>query len=269
MTSIAEHLVVTCPWARVTAYWVAAYRRVWVGSAFADFLAPVLFLAGIGFGLGSLVESGAGSPVIGASYAAYVAPGVLAAQAMQTAVSEATYPVLGSVIWNRAYHAMLATPVTTADVVTGHLAYVALRVTAAASVFLAVAAALGAVPLPRLATALLAVPVAVLVGMAFAAPAFALAARARGDQALALVLRFGVLPLFLFSGTFFPLASLPAPLQWLGWATPLWHGVEACRALALGTAEAGGVLAHLVVPAVWLVVGVVLARRALRTRMVS
>ena len=265
-------MLLSRPWVRVTAYWLQAYRRVWVGSVFSDFLVPVVFLAGLGLGLGALVDGGAGggsgSPVAGVGYAAFVAPGILAAQAMQTGVAEATYPVMGAIKWNRAYHAMLATPVSSADVVTGHLAFVALRLVATSSVFFAVAALLGAVPVGALPTALLAVPVAVLVGMAFAAPAYAFATRAELADSFALLLRFVVLPLFLFSGVFFPLDALPLPLQWVGWATPLWHGVQVCRALVLGTAELGPVLAHLAVPAVFCVAGAVLARAGLRARMV-
>lgn len=257
------------PWTRVTAYWWATYRRTWRGSVFSDFLAPVLFLAGLGFGLGSLVDSSSGSAdggaLGGAPYAVFVAPGVLAAQAMQAAVAETTFPVMGALKWNRTYHAMLDTPVTTADVVTGHLAWVALRLVVTTSIFLGVAAALGAVRHPG---ALAAVPVAVLTGMAFAALTYAMAARTESDQAFNLLLRFVVLPLFLFSGVFFPLDQLPGPLRAVAWATPLWHGVDACRALALGTATAPRVLGHVAVLVAYLVLGVVLARRGLRARMV-
>lgn len=255
------------PWTRVTAYWWATYRRTWRGSVFSDFLAPVLFLAGLGFGLGSLVDSssGAGGTLGGVPYAVFVAPGVLAAQAMQAAVAETTFPVMGALKWNRAYHAMLDTPVGTADVVTGHLAWVALRLVVTTSIFLAVAVALGAVRHPG---ALAAVPVAVLTGMAFAALTYAMAARTESDQAFNLLLRFVVLPLFLFSGVFFPLDQLPAPLRAVAWVTPLWHGVDACRSLALGTAGAGGVLGHVAVLAAYLLAGVVAARRELHARMV-
>ena len=254
------------PWTRVTAYWAAAYRRTWRASVFSDFAAPVLFLAGLGFGLGSLVDSAPGRGAsLGVPYAVFVAPGVLAAQAMQAAVAETTFPVMAALRWNRAYHAMLDTPVSTSDVVTGHLAWVALRLVVTTSIFLGTAAALGAVRHPG---ALAAVPVAVLTGMAFAALTYAVATRSETDQAFNLLLRFVVLPLFLFSGVFFPLDQLPPPLRWVGWATPLWHGVDACRALALGTATAGRELGHVAVLAFYLVLGVAASRRGLRARMV-
>ena len=111
-------------------------------------------------------------------------------------------------------------------------------------------------------------PVAVLTGMAFAALTYAMATRSESDQSFNLLLRFVVLPLFLFSGVFFPLDQLPLPLRAVAWATPLWHGVEACRALALGTATAGRELGHAGVLAAWLVLGVAASRRGLRARMV-
>jgi lipooligosaccharide transport system permease protein len=253
------------PWARVTAYWLTAYRRTWRGSVFSDFLSPLLFLAGMGFGLGRLVDDGSAGGVGGVPYAVFVAPGVLAAQAMQTAVGESTFSVMGAIKWNRQYHAMVAAPLRVGDVVTGHLAFVLLRVVTTSVIFLGVAAALGALRSPE---ALLAVPVAVLLGMAFAAPVYAVAARSETDQPFNLLFRFVVTPLFLFSGTFFPVTQLPHVLQWVAWATPLWHAVQACRALALGTAQLLPVLGHVAYLLLFVAVGLVLAHRALRSRMV-
>jgi lipooligosaccharide transport system permease protein len=249
------------PWARVTAYWLAAYRRTWRGSVFSDFLAPLLFLAGMGYGLGSLVPAGVG----GVPYAVFVAPGVLVAQAMQTAVGESTFSVMGAIKWNRQYHAMLAAPLRVGDVVAGHLAFVLLRVATTSVIFLVVAAALGALRSPA---AVLAVGVAVLTGMAFAAPVYALAARSETDQPFNIVFRFVVTPLFLFSGTFFPVSQLPQVLQWVAYATPLWHAVDAARSLALGTATAAGVLGHAAYLLALVAVGTWLALRSLRARMV-
>ena len=250
------------PWTRVLGYWLATYRRTWVASAFTDFLAPVLFLAGLGLGLGRAVGGGAG--VDGVPYAAFLAPGLLAGQAMQAAIFAATFPVFGAIKWNKAYHAMLATPLTPGDVVAGHLAFVVARLVTTSAAFALVASALGALTGVG---AVLAAGVAVATGVPFAAFAFALSARVESDQAFPLVFRFVMLPLFLFSGTFFPLEQLPAPLVLVAWATPLAHGVAVCRDLALGTA--GPVdLVHLAVVAGFAVAGVALALRQLRTRMV-
>ena len=110
-------------WARAFAFWLASYRRVWRGSVFESFVSPLFFLAAMGFGLGLLVDAGPDGGMGGVSYVQFIAPGILAAQAMNTAVGESTYPVLGGVKWFRQYHAMLATPLRIPDVVLGHLAF--------------------------------------------------------------------------------------------------------------------------------------------------
>ena len=251
-------------WDRALSYWLLSYRRTWRGSLFSGFLSPLLFLAAMGFGLGALVDDG-GQRALGVSYLAFIAPGVLAAQAMQTAVGESTFPVMGAMKWQRQYHAMLATPLRVGDVVAGHLVFVALRVAIASAVFLAVAGVLGAL---LSWWAVLALPVAVLCGMAFAAPTFAFAARTESDAGFNVLFRFVVMPLFLFSGTFFPVSQLPGFLQPIAWATPLWHAVEVCRALSLGTASAPSVLAHCGYLLLWVAAGTVLARWSFRSRLV-
>jgi lipooligosaccharide transport system permease protein len=248
--------------ARAFGYWLMAYRRTWRGSVFSDLLSPVLFLAAMGFGLGTLVDGG----IDGVPYVEFIAPGVLAASAMQCAVGESTYTVMGAIKWQRQYHAMLAAPLRVTDLLTGHLAYVAMRVTIAASVFLAVATALGAI---RSWWALLALPVAVLCGLAFATPVFAFSALQENDLGFAVLFRFVVMPMFLFSGTFFPVSQLPSVIQPVAYATPLWHAVDLCRDLALGTASALPAVGHIAYLALWVVAGVLVARRTFTRRLVD
>lgn len=251
-------------WAAVTEHWFVRYRRMWFGSAISSFLAPLLYLLGMGWGLGRLVDDGAGGAG-GVPYLLFVAPGVLAATALQVAAGETTFSVIGSIKWDRTYHGMLATQLAPADVVVGHLVFVLARITLASVVFLGVAAALGTV---RSWWGVLAAPVAVLGGMAFAAWFYAYSARLDNDRGITVLLRFVVMPLSLFSGTFFPVEQLPAWMQPIAWVTPLWHTVEACRALTLGVVEAGPLLGHLAYVALWLVAGVVVAVRVLTRRMV-
>jgi len=227
-------------WRAVLAYWLMAYKRTWRGSVFGRFLSPVLFLLSMGLGLGSLVNSRAGG-VGGVPYLQFVVPGILAAQAMWVAVGESTYQVLGAIRWQMTYHAMLATPIAVWQVLLGHLAYVVLQLTGATVVFVGVGAAFGAWESWWV---LLAVPVTVLTGLAFAAPIFAFSARQDGDDGFNILFRFIVTPLFLFSGTFFPVDSLPVWLRPVAWLTPLWHGVDADRQLALGTPKALLVAGH-------------------------
>jgi lipooligosaccharide transport system permease protein len=207
---------------------LATYRHTWRGTAVGSFLAPFLFLLSLGVGLGSEVDD-AGR--LGTSYLDFVAPGILAATAMQIAAVECTWPVMAGMRWLRTFQATLATPVGVADLVAGRMGWVALRVGASTGVFLAVVAAFGAVSSPL---AILAFPASVLTGLAIGAPIEAFAATRDRADSFAGIQRFIVLPTFLFAGTFFPVERLPDQLEPLVWLVPLWHGVELCRHLTFG-----------------------------------
>ncbi len=222
-------------------FWLTDYRRTWRGSVVSTVLNPLLYLGAMGLGLGSLVDKHGTAHLGGVSYLVFLAPGLLAASAMGTAVGESTYPVYGSVKWSKTYQAAVSSPLRPADLFHGHLLFVALKLTMTSSVFLAVAAAFGALTSPM---AIAALPVAVLTGLAFTAPIEAWTVTRSRDTSLAVVYRFGVIPLFLFSGTFFPVTQLPAWIRPVAYLTPLWHGVALCRALCLGTATLPGALLH-------------------------
>jgi len=228
------------------------------------FLSPVLFLLSMGLGLGSLVDKSAGG-VDGVPYLHFVVPGILAAQAMWVATSESTYQVLGAIRWDMKYHAMLATPIGVNDILIGHLTFVAMQVTGATAIFLGVAALFGSFGSWWV---LLALPVTVLTGMAFVVPIFAFSATQETPDGFSILYRFIVTPLFLFSGTFFPVDQLPAFLRPVAWATPLWHGVAANRSLALGSPDFAGVLGHTAYLLAVIAVGGWLARRAFTKRLV-
>jgi lipooligosaccharide transport system permease protein len=249
---------------RAFEYWVFQYRRTWRGSAVSTVLFPVLFLASMGLGLGTLVDSSASRGVEGHSYLVFLAPGLLAATAMQTGVGESTYPVMGAIKWIKTYHAMLATPLGVLDVMVGHLLYIAARVLFGSVVFLAVMTAFGAVDS---ALGLLALPAAVLTGMAFAAPVAAFSAVNDNDAGFAMLMRFVVTPLFLFGGVFYPVQQLPLVLEQLAYLTPLWHGVALSRGLALGTVSAGAALGHALYLSAWIAVGTWVAARNYRRRL--
>jgi lipooligosaccharide transport system permease protein len=222
-------------------YWLTNYRRTWRGSIYTSFLSPVLYLGAMGIGLGKLVDAHGTARLGGVSYLAFLAPGLLAATAMQSGIEESTYPVLGSVKWRRTYYAAAASPLRPADIFHGHLLFTVMRLAMNSAIFLAVMAAFGAITSPWV---LAAVPVAMLTGLAFAAPIEAWAITVSRDTSFALVFRFGMIPLFLFSGTFFPVTQLPVWIRPLAYVTPLWHGVALCRSLSLGSATPGGVLVH-------------------------
>lgn len=243
---------------------LAAWRHFWRSSLISTVLEPVLFLAAMGLTLGSLVDRGQGAPG-GVSYLAFLAPGLLAAAAMQNASFESTYPVLGAIKWDKTYEAVLATPAGIRDILIGHLLYIGLRATTSATLFLAVLVLFGAAASPL---AVLAVPAAVLTALAFAAPITAFAARLDNDTGFSVLQRFLILPMFLFSGTFFPVGQLPAFFEWVAYLTPLWHGVALSRGLALGTLDAGSALLHVGYLGLWLAAGGALALRSFRWRLV-
>ena len=217
--------------ARVFEYRLLDYRRTYRSSIFNSFVGPALFLAAMGVGLGTYVNDSAA--LGGVSYLAFLAPGLLAATAMQSAAFEATFPIMGGLVWNRAYHAMYATPIRPKDIALGNLVWIGFRVLLISCVFVLVTALFGAAASPLI---VLAIPAAVLTGIAFAGPIAAFSATQRTVEKFNAVFRFGITPLFLFSGTFFPVESLPTFLQVVAWFTPLYHGVALCRGLALGTA---------------------------------
>ena len=219
------------------------FRRVWRGSVIWNFITPVLFLGAMGLGLGGLVDAHQRT-VEGLSYIQFVAPGLLAATAMQAASGESLWPVMLGTKWQRTFHAVVSTPVRAADLCLGFLTWIAIRGLVSMSAFLIVAALLGAVPS---AWGVLAVPAAVLGAMAFSAPLAAFAATQDNDQPFPVIMRVGVVPLFLFSGAFFPISQLPGWAQSIAVLSPLYHAVELCRAATTGTAHWAVALGHLVV----------------------
>lgn len=247
------------------AYHHRVYLRTWRGTLIGRFASPLFFLAAMGLGLGGLVDDRVGG-IDGVPYLQYVAGGILCMQAMWLAFGESTYPVMTYIRWNQMYAGMLATPLSVVEVLLGHLAYVAAHLAMTTAIFLVVAGFFGAF------TSLwvvLAIPICVLVGLAFAVPMFAFSAHVDNDNAFALLFRFLVTPVMLFSGVFFPIDQLPGVLQPIAWALPLGHGVELVRAVSGGWALSAGDLWHVGVLVAYVGVGWVLARRSFTKRLAS
>lgn len=217
------------------------FRRTWRGTVIVTVLMPTLYLASMGFGVGALVDGGGSVLPGGVSYLVFLGPGLLAGTCMQVAASESSWPINGKMLWHRNYDAIAGTPMRIVDIVLGELSWIAVRLLMIASVYAAVLTMFGAVrPLATLA----AVPAAMLTGLAVSAPVLAYAATLKPGQNFNVLHRFIVMPLFLFSGTFFPITRLPAPLQYLAALTPLYHGVELTRGLALHTIGGLAALGH-------------------------
>lgn len=224
----------------VVGWHARSYRRLWFGTVTVSFLNPIFFLVSIGLLLGALVDRA--SPDLGGlSYLQFVAPALLATTAMQTASSVTTFPVIAGIKWVRTYHAVVATPVRVSELVGGILTWAGVRIAVAVSLFAVVAAVGGGFASPLAALAPLA---ALLCGLAFGALLAAITASVENAQWLPAIFRFGLVPLFLFSGTFFPVSQLPDWVEPLAWATPLWHGVELCRDLASGSTGASAAALH-------------------------
>lgn len=249
---------------RAYEYWVTSYRRVWRGSIVTSLVSPILYLSAMGIGLGRVVNHGAHP--LGLPYLDFVAPGLLAAVCMQVATFESAYPVMGAIRWTRQFHAMLSTPLRIRDVVLGHQLYVASRVAVVSGIYLVVITAFGAVHSPE---AIAAWPAAVLMGLAFSAPVCAFAGWLQRDEGFNALFRFGITPMFLFGGTFFPITRLPHGLREIAYATPLWHAVDLMRHLTLGTATLGFSLMHVAYLALWAAGGLLLAQRTFTQRLVT
>jgi len=238
------------------------YRRTWKGTIFVSFVAPLLFLAAMGLGLGSLISRGPVRTVDGVSYLAFLAPGLLAATTMQTAYVETTYPIIAKIQWLRTYDGMLATPLTIGNVVAGEISWLAFRLTMV-TIFFLVMILFGTI---HAALAPLAILVAILTGLAFGAPILAFTATQRTDNAFSVIGRFIITPLFLLGGAFFPIHQLPQLLQGIAWLTPLAHGVALARGLTTGRITSSAGVDALVLLA-YATLGIIAANITMRRRL--
>ena len=240
------------------------YRRLWHRSLAFGFLQPILFLTAMGLGLGSIMSPADQTAFGGVPYIHWLGPGLLAATSMQTATFESTYPIMNKIMWGRNYEAILSTPLGIRNIVIGELAWSAFRIATLATVFLVVLTLFG---IPRTPLAILAIPFGTLIGVAFSACLIAFTATQRNDVGFSAIFRFVINPLFLFSGTFFPLTQLPDEIEWIPWLTPLYHGVELVRGSILGTLDPVTAPFHLGYLLVMFGIGAWLADRTLARRM--
>jgi lipooligosaccharide transport system permease protein len=236
-----------------------AYQRAWLAFV-SGFFEPVFYLVAMGQGLGTLVGTLPGPDGAPLSYAAFIAPGLLAASAMNGAVYDSTFNVFFKLKYSRLYDAMLATPLGPIDIALGEIAWALLRGGLYSMGFLSVLAAFGLLASPW---ALLALPAALLVAVAFAAVGMAATTFMRSWQDFDLI-QLAIMPMFLFATTFFPLSVYPRPLQWAVECLPLFHAVELMRGLTTGVVGPG-LLGHAGYFVVMAALGAVVAARRLGT----
>jgi lipooligosaccharide transport system permease protein len=230
-SSGSTHLTLLDGVRRQVDYWSVVYQRTWRGSVITSFVSPLLYVLAMGVLLGGFID---GDPKVlegATSYFDFVVPGLIAAHAMQTAVGETTYPVMGMIKWQRIYDSMLATPLECRDLVAAHLSFVLFRLATTCGVYTLVLAPFGVYgswwgPIAAFACQL-------LVGMAFGVWVYGFSCRLRSEEGFGVLFRLGVFPLFLFSGAFFPISNLGDVGAWVARCTPLWQGVNLSRMFAL------------------------------------
>lgn len=245
-------------------YFAEQILRVMKGSGWSIFLysvgQPVAYLFAMGVGLATLVDPGEAGAFGGVSYLAFIAPALLVSAAVMTAASEFTYPIMDGFKWRRIFFAPHASPLTPRQIAAGQIIAVTVRLLLQSMIYFAAVALFGAAPSGWGWAGIL---VATLAGLSFGLPLMAYSASLKDDKGqFALVMRFIVTPLFLFSGTFFPLDTLPLAVRWIGWISPIWHGTELSRVFSYGYQEPPVLtVVHIVVLAGLAVLGWILTKR--------
>jgi lipooligosaccharide transport system permease protein len=229
---------------------------------------PVAYLFAMGVGLATLVESNGAGVFGGVSYLTFIAPALLISAAVMTAANEFTFPVMDGFKWRRVYYGPHASPLTPEQIAGGQIIAVTVRFLLQSAIYFAVVALFGAAPG---AWAWVSILIATLAGLSFGLPLMAYAATIQHDKGqFAMVMRFIVMPLFLFSGTFFPLDTLPLAVRWIGWISPIWHGTELGRVVSYGYEEAPWLtIVHVLFLLTLAVAGWVLTKRKFAKRMAS
>lgn len=229
---------------------------------------PVAYLFAMGVGLASLVDANSEAAFGGVSYLEFVAPALLVSAAVMTASGEFSYPIMDGFKWRRVFYGPHASPLIPQQIASGHIMASTVRFLLQSVVYFVVVALFGASPSPW---GWVSAIVATVAALSFGLPLMVYAASITQDKGqFALVQRFIVMPLFLFSGTFFPLDTLPLAVRWIGWISPVWHGTELGRVFTYGMDQNPVLtITHVVFLLATATVGWVLVRRQFVKRMGS
>ena len=249
---------------RASSVYFLRFKNAGQSTLIIHMLNPLFVLGAMGLGLGSLIDDNQAAALGGVDYLSFIAPGLLAAFAMQSAAGDSLWPVLGGVKWEGTYVAQSATPLKPGDVLLGQLSFTGANIAFGAVMTFLAMVVYGAV---ESWWGILGVPAALLTGLTYAAILTAFAVTQQTDSAFPLIFRLGVIPSYLFSGTFFPISQLPDWLEGVAKVTPLWHGVDLCRSLSLGTATLLGSIGHAAYLLAFLLVALAIGRRTFERRL--
>lgn len=243
------------------------FRKYWKTILLPNLFEPLLYLVALGLGLGAFIREGG---ISGLTYTQYIAPGLLASNAMFAASFESTFNTFIRLKIGRIYDAIVSTPVNAEDIVAGEYLWAGTRAALYGTAFLGVLTALGLfseVPLVSSPWALLIPPVLLIVGIMFSVMGTLFTSLISSIDFYAYYFTLVVTPLFLFSGIFFPIEDFPSPVPEIAWFTPLYHAVNVCRALATGPSP--GVLVDIAWILVFTAALSLLPIRFMRKRLIS
>ncbi len=228
---------------------------------------PIIYLLGLAVGLAALIDAPVAEGGVEVPYLVFVAPALLMTSTIAVASEEFTYPVMAGFKYRRYFFGFSASALSPSQIATGVVFGATARMIVVAVAYAAFLYIFGAIP--DQATGWLSIFIAILAGLAFGIPLMAYAASIEDDKGqFALVQRFIFMPMFLFSGTFYPLSTLPLWLQWIGWISPLWHATEIGRWLTYGRPiEPAMLLVHFGYLTILIAVGFVLGRRVFQRRL--
>lgn len=258
--------------ARLFGAWYTAEHRLLTMRSFVSTIIatsvfnPLMYLFALGVGIGSYIDRGrSGGALFGVSYLTFVGPALIASASINAVFEETSFPVMGGFKWTREFYAMHATPLQPRQIASGVLIAAMIRSVFTVTVFWIMLMLFGALPSSR---SLILIPSAILCGMGIGSLMAALAASLKEDDGwFALINRMVIAPMFLFSGTFYPLEQMPLWLRWIGWISPLWHATNLGRWAAYGMELSRNMVAvhafYLTVLAAggWLLAGRSFARR--------
>ncbi len=259
--------------ARLWAPWFVAEYRLrnmskWFGAIVAFGLGnPVLYLLSVGIGIGALVDNvSGGENSLGVPYLTFLAPALLATAAIQSAMDETTFPTMQGFLWDKSFFSMIATQLMGRDIVGGIMIASSIRCIFNTITYGLVLVLFGAIGIESLFVLVVA---AIFAGISFAAVMLAVTSFVKQDDGFyAIVGRFVIAPMFMFSGTFYPLESLPIYLQWIGWISPVWHATNLGRNLSYGLEVEPWLLAvHVLFLGALLVASMIVATKKFNARL--